>query len=150
VSAQATADTLRLSERVEAINRVLGPSLGVLPTPIKIEACSIFLALSRDPESFERLKPEVRSQLAGLTPASCRGRRDIAYTPPIWVIHSIDREGKDRLRVVAHVSKSFTPGCCTYGYTAEYQLTATVHRDGTTSWGVNQVRFYDFVTWVFD
>ncbi len=144
VSAQAAVDTLRLSERVEAINAVLSPSLGVHSAPINVEPCSIFLALSRDRGSMERLSPEVQKQLTVPAPASCRGPRDIAYTRPAWIIHRIDREGKDRLRVVAQVIPR--PA---YSYSAEYQLFSAVRRDGTASWVVNQVRLYDFITWVF-
>jgi hypothetical protein len=144
VSAQAAADTLRLAERVEAINAVLSPNLGVLPAPINIEPCSIFLTLSRDREPMQQLRPEIQSQLTDLIPAACKEPRDIAYKTPAWIIRSIHREGNNRLRVVAQVIPR-----AAYTYNVEYQLIPAVRRDGTASWSVNEVRLYDFVSYVF-
>jgi hypothetical protein len=143
-------DSLTIAERAEVLNTILAPELGLVLRPVEVEPCSILLALGRDPQFTELLKPQVRSRFAGSVSDSCRGSRDITRkTPSGWILREVKRQGGERVSVLATVWHRVGHNRETV-HSAEYTLTRRASFDKTPFWGIDQVRLYDFAFYVYD
>jgi hypothetical protein len=154
LSGQAV-DSLSTAERAEILNEILGPELARTLPALEVEPCSVFLALGRDPQFAERLKPQVRSRLAGPVRAPCGGPKDIKRkTSSGWMLREVKQEGTDRVSVLATVwhlvgTEQQLGHHQEAAYTAEYTLRRKASSGQSTFWSIDQIKLYDFVTWVY-
>ena len=97
----AGTGTIPLAERAQALDEVIATRYGRLSKEPAVDACSVYLALDRDPGFRERLRPFVRQQLSAQAVDACpptliQQRRDAG-----WFVLSITRTGRDELAIDA-------------------------------------------------
>jgi hypothetical protein len=128
-------ETVPVTERAQALNEVITVRAALVPDDLRVDACSVFLALDRDAAFRERFSSPARSRLDGTALDSCPLTLEAVRRDSGWYVRTIERRGSDELVVVASANGHG-------GHNETYLLN---HGYGDRSrWRVAEVRMSDF------
>jgi len=91
--------SLPLRLRAEVVSEVIIMRYGRIADWGKVDACSVYQALERDPTFRERLDTTARSKLTGETAATCSSPQAEAHVRGRWYIREITRGGPSEITV---------------------------------------------------
>jgi hypothetical protein len=98
---RASESPLGIAERAQALDEVIGMRYERLSERPPVDACSVFLALDRDPSFRDRFSPYQRAKLSPAPAEPCPASLAAQRMDVGWYVRQIVRSGRGELRVVA-------------------------------------------------
>jgi len=98
-SAAPIETSLPLRLRAEVLSEVIIMRYGRISDWGRVDACSVYQALERDPTFRERLDTTARSKLTDETAATCSSPHTEAHVQGRWYIREITRGGQAEITV---------------------------------------------------